>query len=458
MRRPGPEAGRGRGVDQLIFSLPGIRYITAAVAIVLCIVTGAQSGGLGDILQQVEKNTPTLKAAHARTAMQQAAVSQEKSSYWGEVDAVAKNSNYDDDRLINPISYPVSMQPELFDDNQIGYGISGRIPLDINGRITAKVRAADSELEAALAGEDNVRLLVLHNAADLYHSLEGVKALEKALEKQIEALQTHIQVAVVSIAAGRVAPVEKLRFVADLEAAKGKLAGLRGQELGIRARLAALMGTESFVDPVQPVPGPPAEAADINEDISTRPDIRALKSSRDAADAEVDAAFARRLPDLNVNGSWLQNQGFDGDGDNTWALFVQLQVPLWDGGGRRAAVSRAKAGRAAVRHELDVTRNQARAEFVAAKADLAAAESSYRATEASVAAALETARIQTDRFAEGRISATDLVDAEAALTAARSDSALALTRWWQAGDHLRRAVGIEPLAYDSAETTYEDTP
>jgi outer membrane protein TolC len=431
----------------MIFSLPGIRQITAAVTIIFCSVTGAQSQGLGDILQQIEKNTPALKAAHARTAMQQAAARQARSGYWGEVDVMAKNSNYDDDRLINPISYPVNMQPELFDDNQIGYGIIGRIPLDINGRITAQVRAADRELEAALAREDNVRLQMLHSAADLYHSLEGVKALEKALEKQIEALQTHIQVAKVSIDAGRTAPVEKLRLVADLEAVRGKLAGMRGQEQGIRARLAALMGTESFADPVQPVPGPPTAAAKVNDDVTGRPDIRALTSSGDAAEAEVDAAFARRLPDLNVNGSWLQNQGFDGDGDDTWALFVQFQVPLWDGGGRRAAVRRAEAGRTAIRHELDVTRNQARAEFVAAKADLAAAETSYRATEASVAAARETARIQTDRFAEGRISASDLVDAEAALAAARSDSALALTRWWQAGDHLRRAVGAEPLAY-----------
>jgi len=356
---------------------------------------------------------------------------------------------------INPITYPVNMQPELFDDNQIGYGITGRIPLDINGRITSQVRAADRELEAALAREDNVRLQVLHSAADLYHSLEGVRALEKALEKQIDALQTHIQVAKVSIDAGRTAPVEKLRLVADLEAVKGKLAGLRGQEQGIRARLAALMGTESFADPVRPVPKPPTEDAKITEDITGRPDIRALKSSGDAAEAEVDAAFARRLPDLNVNGSWLQNQGFDGDGDDTWALFVQLQIPLWDGGGRRAAVRRAEAGRTAIRHELDVTRNQARAEFVAAKADLTAAETSYRATEASVAAARETARIQTDRFAEGRISAADLVDAEAALASARSNSALALTRWWQAGDHLRRSVGTEPIAYIAPAATVD---
>jgi len=357
----------------MTFSLPGIRYITVAVTILLCSVTGAQSQGLGDILQQVEKNTPALKAAHARTAMQQAATRQARSSYWGEVDAMAKNSNYNEGRMINPISYPVTMKSELFDDNQIGYGITGHIPLDINGRITAQVRATDRELDAALAREDNVRLQVLHSAADLYHSLEGIKALEKALEKQIEALQAHIQVASVSINAGRTAPVEKLRLVADLEAVKGKLAGLRGQEQGIRARLAALMGTASFADSIEPIPGPPTETAKVHGDLTDRPDIRALESSGDAADAEIDAAFARRLPDLNVNGSWLQNQGFSGDGDETWALFVQLQVPLWDGGGRRAAVSRAEAGRTAVQHELDVTRNQARAEFVAAKADLAAA-------------------------------------------------------------------------------------
>ena len=437
----------------MYFLFSEIRYIMIAVIIFLCTGISAYAQGLGDILQQVENNTPVLKVAHARTAMQQATARQARSNYWGEVDVVAKNSNYDDGRLINPISYPVHMQADLFDDNQIGYGITGKIPLDINGRITAQIRAADKKLEAALSREDHVRLLVLHSSADLFHSLEGVKAMEKALEKQIEALQTHIQVASVSIDAGRTAPVEKLRLVADLEAVKGKLAGLRGQEQGIRARLAALMGVAFFDDPVRPVSVPPTEAVQVNGDLTGRPDIKILESSGDAADAEVDAAFARRLPGLNIAGSWLQNQGFAGDGDDTWALFVQLQVPLWDGGGRRAAVNRAEAGRTALRHELDMTRNQARAEFVAAKADLVAAKTSYRATEASVTAARETARIQTDRFAEGRISAADLTDAEAVLASARSNSALALTHWWQAGNHLRRAVGIEPLAYVASVDT-----
>ncbi len=419
--------------------------LVAGILLYCCV--SAQARDLAEILQQVEKNTPTLKAAHAETAVQNAVARQAGSNYYGEIDAQILSSNYNEVRMINPISYPVTMQENLFDDNQIGYGLTGRLPLDINGRITAKVHAADKQLEAALAREGNVRLQVLHGAADLYHSLEGVKALEIALEKQIKALKAHVQVATVSIEAGRAAPVEKLRLVADMEAVKGKLATLRGQEQGIRARLAALMGTGSFSDQIQPVPSPPTQDTKTTGDITNRPDVKALQSSGEAADAEVEAAFADRLPDLNLNGTWSKNQGVSGDGEDTWSVFVKIQVPLWDGGGRRAAVSRAESGRTVVRHQLAALRYQAQADVVAARAELHAAKVSYQATIAAVNAARETARIQTDRFAEGRLSAADLVDAEAALAAARSGSALALTRWWQAEDHLRRAVGVEPLAY-----------
>ena len=418
-----------------------------AIAIILCLWGNAEGSDLGEILAQVEQHTPALKAARAGIEIQRAAKQQEKSRYFGEVNALVRSSNYDSDRLINPMSYPVNLSPQLFDNKQIGYGLNVRLPLDINGHITAGVDAADKKMEDARAREGNVRLQLLHDAADLYHNLEGVKALEKALQKQIDALTAHINVATVSIDAGRTAPVEKLRLVADKEAVKGNLAGLMGQEQGIRAGLAALMGTESFSDIVIPIHDPPKGTAEAANDIMNRPDIHALMFQGEAADADVKAAVANRFPELNINGSWIQNQGFNGDGDNTWALFVQLQMPLWDGGGRRSAIAKAEAGRRVTLHQLTALQNQARAELVAAKADWQAAEISYRATVASMDAARETARIQTNRFAEGRLSAADLVDAEAALSGARSSHALALTHWWQAEDRLRHAVGLEPSAY-----------
>ena len=61
----------------------------------------------------------------------------------------------------------MNMQPELFDDNQIGYGVNVRLPLDINGHITAGVDAADKQLSAARAREEDARLQLLHSAAGI---------------------------------------------------------------------------------------------------------------------------------------------------------------------------------------------------------------------------------------------------------------------------------------------------
>ncbi|NIA11244.1 MAG: TolC family protein [Nitrospiraceae bacterium] len=435
------------------FSLSRDRYLALfiAITIVLCLRINAESRDLGEILVQVEQHTPTLQAAHARTVIKQATKRQAKSHYFGEVNALVRNSNYDSARLINPISYPVKLQSKLFDNNQIACGLNARIPLDINGRIAAGVDAAGKQVKAARAQAANVRLQILHGAADLYHRLEGVKALEGTLQKQILALTAHIKVATVSIEAGRTAPVEKLRLVANKESVKGKLAALQGQAQGIRARLAALMGTESFPDPVFPIHDPPKNTCEEAIGLMNRPDIHALLFQCEAAEADVRAAEADRFPELNIDGSWIQNQGFNGEGDNTWALFVQLQLPLWDGGNRRSAIAKAEAGRSATRYQLAALRNQAKAELVAAKAGRQAAKISYKATVASVNAARETARIQTDRFSEGRLSAADLVDAEAALAGARSSRALALTYWWLAENRIRLAVGLEPSSYHTTK-------
>ena len=425
-----------------------IRYFSLFVsALFLCFAINADSKNLGEILAQVEQHTPALKAARARTEVWKAAKQQAKSRYFGEIDALVRNNNYDSGRLINPITYPVNLQPKLFDDNQIGYGLNARLPVDINGRITAGVDSAGKQLEAARAQENDVGLQLLHDTAHLYHSLAGVKALESALKKQIDALTGHIKVAAVSIEAGRTARVEKLRLIADKEAVKGKLAMLIGQEQELRAKIAALMGTKSFFDIVIPINDPPEKTDERVDGTMNRPDIQTVKSRIEAADADIRGAVASRFPELNIDGSWIRNQGFNGEGDNTWTLSVQLLLPLWDGSGRRSAVAQAQAARNINRHQLAALQNQARAELVAAKADWHAAEISYRATIASVRAARETARIQTDRFIEGRLSAADLVDAEAALSGARSSRALALTHWWQAEDRLRHAIGLEPYAY-----------
>ncbi len=427
----------------------GWTMLLAAAMVLLLPAMRASAAGrdLATVLLEVERKAPDLRAATAETAVEKANVKVAKSRYFGELDALAKNSNYDDSRLINPIGYPVDLGPDLFDRNQFGYGVQATLPLDINGLIGARLEAARHLKQAADAGRGDVRLRLLHTAAAYYHGIEGTVADEAALEKQIHALQADIRTTEAAIEAQRAIPVKKMRLVTELEDVRGRLARLRGREQQLRAALAALMAARDFTDPVAPIHILP-DQPDWNEKlIEERPDIAALKARLDAAKADERAARADRLPHMAVNGSWLRNQGYSGDGDDTWAVSVRLGLPLWDGGGRRAKVEKSDAGIQVLEQRLAALRYRARSELVAARADWDAARARYRAAVASEKAAVETARIQTNRYQEGLISADDLVNSEAALAQARSARAVALTDWWRAGDRIRLALGKEPALY-----------
>lgn len=426
--------------------------IAVAVSWMLAVLAAAPSFAadeplLAQLLADVEAYAPRLQAARASADAEAAAQQRARSRYFGELDLFARDSHFNDPRLTRSISPPVNINTLPFDDNQIGYGVNARLPLDVNGRITAQFRAARGSAAAAAAAADDELLRLLNDAARLYRGLQRIAGQRDALEKQSAALEAHLRVAAAAIRVGRIAKVERLRLVAEQQGVQSQLAALQGKEAGLRARLGALLGRERYEKPV-------AAAADIPEApeaagaVAARPDVVAARQRVSAAEASIRAARADRLPALNVNATWERNQGYDGaGGDATWQLLVQAEVPVFDGGGRRAEVSQARAKRLAAQQQLAALRDASRAEVFSAQADWKAARARHAASRAAVTAALETARIQRDRFEAGRLSAADLVDAEAALAAARSDLSTALADWWQADDAWRLALGNTPAAY-----------
>ncbi len=426
------------------------KTVITIVAVIVCLLgigNTSVARNLGTVLLEVEKKAPDLQAAAEAVNAEKANIKVEKSRYFGEVDALARNTNYKDNRLINPISYPAALQPDLFDDDQFGYGLTAKVPLDINGKIKARLEAARQLKTAVDAGMGDVRLQLLHTAAALYHDIEGTLADHEALQRQIDALQTHIRTTEAAIEAQQAIPVKKMRLVTERENVKGRLAALKGREQQLRAALASLMAARTFSDALTPIHVLPEKLNWQEALIDQRPDIMSLKARLTAAESTVRAARAERFPQMDVDGSWLRNQGYNGEGDDNWTISVRLGLPLWDGGGRRAQVEKSGADVRLRQQKLAALRYRARAEFIAARAGWDAAVARYNAAVASEKAAKETERIQSNRFNEGLITADDLVNAEAALATARSGKAIALTDWWKAGDKIQIALGREPALY-----------
>jgi len=392
-----------------------------------------------------------LHAASARADASDAGIRVVKSQYWGHAEVFGQSTHYNNDRLVNPTSFPPLLTRSLFDQNTYGFGAAYTLPVDIDGRISARVNAQEHFSQAANQGARQTRLLLFGQTVALYRGLQRLEGVRQAHLAHLKALQGHQKVTAASVRVGRVAAVELLRIEAEIQSVEGQLAGLTGDEARLRATLGALLNKAAFDEQAEALNTSPAHksVADAGEDaLQKRPDLLAAKSVSRAEGENVKGAKREWLPNLSLRAETMRNQGYTASGENTWSVSAQLSWQLWDGGRRFANSDRAQANREVARQQYQSTLNQARAELLSAKAAWQAASLQFQAATSGLKSARETERIQSDRFANGRISAVDLIDAEAALARARADHTSALADWWLADDQLYLAQGKTPSAYD----------
>jgi len=361
-----------------------------------------------------------------------------------------QSTHFNNDRLFNPIAFPQSLSRSLFDKNTYGYGAAFTLPVDIDGRLAARVHAQEHLSQAAHQSAAQTRLSLFAQTVVLYRGLQRLEGVKQAHLAHLKALQRHQKVTATSVRVGRVAAVELLRIEAEIKSVEGLLAGLAGDEARLRAVLGALLNQQDYSDPVAVPKAPPSAASSADKAVDglrSRPDLMAAKSITRAENENLKGAKREWLPNFSVQAEAMRNQGYTASGDNTWSVTGRLAWQFWDGGRRFANTDRAQANREAAREQYRSTLNQARAELISAQAAWRAASLQYQAATAGLKSARATERIQSDRFENGRISAADLVDAEAALARARADHTSAMADWWLADDQLYLARGEAPSAY-----------
>jgi len=320
----------------------------------------------------------------------------------------------------------------------------------VDGRIAAKVHAQEHFNQAAHQSVAQTRLALFAQTVGLYRGLQRLEGVKQAHLAHLKALQDHRKVTATSVRVGRVAAVELLRIEAEIKSVEGLLAGLRGDEVRLRASLGALLNQGAFagdVDHLNVAPRDISSPDASDESLKNRPDLLAANSLIRAENENLKGAKREWLPNLSLRAEAMRNQGYTANGDNTWSIGAQVSWQFWDGGRRFANSDRARANREVARQQYESTLNQARAELESTKAALQAASLQYQAATSGLKSAIETERIQSDRFSNGRISAVDLIDAEAALARARADHTTALANWWLADDQLYIARGHAPSAY-----------
>ncbi len=416
---------------------------------------GGSARGLADVLRTIATRSPDLLAARASWQQAAAQEQQARAAWFGKVDAYAMSQHYNDPRLTRAITLPPNVANYPFSADQFGYGINAWLPIDLSGQIAAEVDAARAHARGTRWSAEDVRLRALLQGAAIYRNLQALAGQQRAAERQLQALLASARAARAGLSAGTISRVNLLRVEAAVAAAQAHIAGIGGQQRKLRADLAALMGRSSFDAAVTPpASGPARFPVNLNLD---PPSIRAAQSALLASQDKVRAARRALLPQFAATAGWNRNAvHWDTAPVETWQVNVGVTFNLWSGGAQRSAIDAAQAAATEAQQRLQHAQDALHAARDGAVALWNAEDQAWRASRAGLGAARLSARIEQDRFSNGLGSATELIDAEAALAAARAAVASALAGWWQSDDALRYTFGEAPAAMHDTNPAASD--
>jgi outer membrane protein len=318
------------------FHFPGFCLLTLLVASSLCqgsdtavplTLAAAHSAAL--------RNHPRVTAADLRALAARQVVRQAASTFFPTIsgNVVAVGTAGDNTRLA---AIGALNNPSIFDRNAEGLTISQLITdfgrtANLTG--SAKLRAGAEEKNAEATREQ----ILLEVDAAFYAVLEA-GAITKVAEQTIATRRTFLE-QVTALASNKLRSDLDVSFArVNLEEGQLLLSRSQSDVQAAFAQLAALMGTQeqtSYALAEEPIPPEISTNADqfVMEGLKSRPDLLALRDSRDAASKFARAERALRFPTVAAVGSAGVVPIHDPQLPDTYAAAgLTLNLPIFAGG------------------------------------------------------------------------------------------------------------------------------
>jgi outer membrane protein len=424
-------------------SAPTAIRLTLAEAVARALATSPRIAGLSSLEAAAE--------AEARGA---------RAGRWPQVDLAAgytRRSEVPELAIFTPTDDParpverVVVFPNIQDNWRMRAGLV--LPIWTGGRLGGEIDAAEHGQEAA--GEDvrAARSDLVLETKSAYWSLVTARESVRVLDEAIRAYDGHLADAKNRERFGMAARNEVLAVEVERDRVElDRLQAESGADVA-EANLRRLLDLppDARIDPVEPLEAQAVAPADVEalvgEAQAGRAERKALVARAAAADSISKAEHGTRLPQLAVAGGYTYaNPNRDivpptATWKDTWDVGVGLSWSVFDGGRRSAGEARARAQADAAREQLRDLDRSIRLEVTRCVLELGTAARRVTVADRGVESARESRKVARDRYREGVIPSSELLDAETAFERAglARTEALAALRLAAAG--LDRAVG-----------------
>jgi len=415
--------------------------------------SGTQPGvlTLEAAIQDALRANPKLQAATRQVAAARQQTLVVKGQLYGELDAVMTAQHLNDAQLLRPLAGPITpsaISTLPFAQNQIHAGVAYNFPLYVGGRITNEVSIAELGADRARALLGGTRSDLVYNVTALFAQAQALTAQARAISQELDELNTTRSDLELAIKVGKRPGVDLLKMVDRINEAQANRTGVLAQQKRVFSTLMALMGRDpsiavSLAPLPEATPALTAGEADLKSATTNRSSVVAASDSVRQADRRVAVARAALVPNVFLQANYLQHTDASDLSRNTWFVGVQASYPIFDGGSRRAAVSRSREEAKASQQDMEAARLQAEADLESALAGWRAAADQLQAANAQLAAAREVARIEQLRYDTGAGDIEDLLRARTREVSAESSKIAARAQMIVSGAEINRVTEKE---------------
>lgn len=340
----------------------------------------------------------------------------------------------------------------LSNDKQIGNthsnSITASLPIFTGGELQGQIGQAKANYRSMLSAEEQAYNEMKETATTGYFNMLNATNMKALRQESVDRLQAHLDNVIAKYNVGIVARADVLRSEVELANAKQNYITASNQYDVAEATLNNIIGTPLgttllLKDRLQYEPYENDMAYCLAYSEQHRPELKQAEYGVDAAEAALVVARSGHMPKVyaSASNSWA-SESWPGDDNEEWQVGVTASMNIFDSGvtwskihAAQEALVQAKESQRQIKDNVEL---EVRTDYLSMRE----AEKRITTAQVAVASAEEDYHIAVVRYQAGVGTNIDVMDAQEALTQAKTNYYQALYNYNTSKAALNTSMGV----------------
>lgn len=334
--------------------------------------------------------------------------------------------------------------------NSHSNSITASLPIFTGGELQGQIGQAKANYRSMLSAEEQAYNEMKETATTGYFNMLNAGNMKALRQESVDRLQAHLDNVVAQYNVGIVARADVLRSEVELANAKQDYITASNEYDVAEATLNNIIGTPlnttlKLKDSLQYVPYDNDMAYCLAYSEQHRPELKQAEYGVDAAEAALVVARSGHMPKIYANASdnWGGNgSNWPGDDDENWSVGVTASINVFDSGVTWSKIHVAQEALVQAKESQRQIKDNVELEVRTDYLSMREAEKRITTAQVAVASAEEDYHIAVVRYQAGVGTNIDVMDAQEALTQAKTNYYQALYNYNTSKAALNTSMGV----------------